>query len=83
MAPLVQGSVKKETAINTHTNLHGLSKEKEEAIRQLYDRLDMDNDGTIDIRDLTIALMHELPHIPPALAPVNDKRPFNIENLRK
>lgn len=83
MAPLVQGSVKKETAISTHTNLHGLSKEKEDAIRQLYDRLDMDNDGTIDIRDLTIALKHELPHIPSTLAPVQIFREYTCFDFRK
>ncbi|KAH7694328.1 Protein F55A11.4 a, partial [Aphelenchoides avenae] len=68
-ASLIQGSVKKETAIATHANLHGLSAEKEEEIRDLYERLDMDNDGTIDIRDLTLALTHKIPHIPSRLAP--------------
>ena len=30
----------------------------------------MDNDGTVDIRDLTAALKREMPHIPSRLAPV-------------
>ncbi|VDK42452.1 unnamed protein product [Anisakis simplex] len=68
-APLIQGSVRKETAIATHANLHGVSPEKEMRLRELYERLDMDNDGTIDIRDLTTALKHEMPHIPSVLAP--------------
>jgi hypothetical protein len=32
----------------------------------------MDNDGTIDIRDLTAALAHQMPHIPASFAPVRD-----------
>ncbi|KHN87344.1 Putative calcium-binding mitochondrial carrier F55A11.4 [Toxocara canis] len=75
-APLIQGSVRKETAIATHANLHGLSAEKEMRLRELYERLDMDNDGTIDIRDLTMALEHEMPHIPTVLAPVGFKSTF-------
>lgn len=39
-------------------------------LRELYERLDMDNDGTVDIRDLTAALKREMPHIPERLAPV-------------
>lgn len=61
----------KETAIATHANLHGVAPEKEMRLRELYERLDMDNDGTIDIRDLTTALKHEVPHIPTVLAPVS------------
>ncbi|VDO74223.1 unnamed protein product, partial [Heligmosomoides polygyrus] len=38
-------------------------------LRELYERLDMDNDGTVDIRDLTAALKREMPHIPERLAP--------------
>ncbi|CAD5228042.1 unnamed protein product [Bursaphelenchus okinawaensis] len=68
-APLIQGSVSKEAAVKTHVNLSGLSREKEEQIRELYDRLDMDNDGTINIRDLSVALQKEVPHIPSNLAP--------------
>uniref|UniRef100_A0A1I7SLT4 Calcium-binding mitochondrial carrier protein SCaMC-2 n=1 Tax=Bursaphelenchus xylophilus TaxID=6326 RepID=A0A1I7SLT4_BURXY len=68
-APLIQGSVSKEAAVKTHVNLSGLSKEKECQIRELYDRLDMDNDGTINIRDLSLALQKEVPHIPSNLAP--------------
>ncbi|KAK0404662.1 hypothetical protein QR680_017560 [Steinernema hermaphroditum] len=69
---LIQGAVPKETAIATHAHLvhpHGLCPEKERALKELYERLDMDNDGTIDIRDLTAALKHEMPHIPYRLAP--------------
>ena len=69
-APLIQGSIKKEAAISTHTSIHGLSEEKEKRVRDLYDRLDTDNDGTININDLSRALKTELPHIPPGLAPV-------------
>lgn len=68
-APLIQGSVPKETAIATHANLYGISAEKIQHLQELYERLDMDNDGTIDIRDLTLALQHEMPHIPSGLAP--------------
>ncbi|GMT31572.1 hypothetical protein PFISCL1PPCAC_22869 [Pristionchus fissidentatus] len=66
---LIQGSIPVETAITTHANLYGLSPEKMERIRDLYKRLDYDNDGTIDIRDLTAALKSEVPHIPSRLAP--------------
>uniref|UniRef100_A0A1I7T5E7 Calcium-binding mitochondrial carrier protein SCaMC-2 n=1 Tax=Caenorhabditis tropicalis TaxID=1561998 RepID=A0A1I7T5E7_9PELO len=69
--PLVLGKVTKEAAIATHSALHGgMSEEKEQQIREIYDRLDIDHDGTIDIRDLTMALKHETPHIPSNLAPV-------------
>ncbi|CAD5229607.1 unnamed protein product [Bursaphelenchus okinawaensis] len=68
-APLIQGSVSKEAAVKTHVNLSGLSLEKEEQIRELYDRLDLDNDGTINIGDLSAALQKEVPHIPSNLAP--------------
>ncbi|CAP39734.2 Protein CBR-BUS-18 [Caenorhabditis briggsae] len=69
--PLVLGKITKEAAIATHSALHGgMSPEKEQQIREIYDRLDIDNDGTIDIRDLTLALKHETPHIPSNLAPV-------------
>ncbi|CAB3399703.1 unnamed protein product [Caenorhabditis bovis] len=68
--PLIQSSISKEAAIKTHTSLHvDVTPEKREKIRQLYDRLDRDNDGTIDIRDLTQALKLETPHIPEKLAP--------------
>lgn len=39
----------------------------------MYERLDIDNDGTVDIRDLTAALKHEMPHIPTRLAPVCER----------
>ncbi|VDM74663.1 unnamed protein product [Strongylus vulgaris] len=67
--PLIQGTVPKETAIATHAALSGLSPEKEKRLRELYERLDINNDGTVDIRDLTAALKHEMPHIPTRLAP--------------
>lgn len=67
--PLIQGSIPKETAIATHSALSGLSPQKEKRLRELYERLDMDNDGTVDIRDLTAALKREMPHIPERLAP--------------
>uniref|UniRef100_A0A915CFN2 EF-hand domain-containing protein n=1 Tax=Parascaris univalens TaxID=6257 RepID=A0A915CFN2_PARUN len=79
-APLIQGSVRKETAIATHANLHGVSPEKEMRLRELYERLDMDNDGTIDIRDLTTALKHEMPHIPTVLAPKLFARMNRVKN---
>ncbi|CAI5450875.1 unnamed protein product [Caenorhabditis angaria] len=69
---LVHGTVTKETAIATHSALiFALSPDKEQQIREFYDRLDIDHDGTIDIRDLTQALKHEnsLSHIPTNLAP--------------
>ncbi|KAI6173789.1 hypothetical protein M3Y98_01120200 [Aphelenchoides besseyi] len=69
LAPLIQGSIPKEKAIKTHTNLHNLSAEKEEQIRRLYERLDYDNDGTVNILDLSMALKREVPHIPSGLAP--------------
>ncbi|CAI2356202.1 unnamed protein product [Caenorhabditis sp. 36 PRJEB53466] len=68
--PLIQGSVSKEAAIATHTALHlNITPEKEKKIREMYDRLDADNDGSIDIRDLTQALAAQTPHIPTNLAP--------------
>ncbi|CAI5455728.1 unnamed protein product [Caenorhabditis angaria] len=68
--PLIQGQVTKEAAIQTHAALHiHLTPEKEKKIRDMYDRLDTDNDGVIDIRDLTQALALETPHIPTKLAP--------------
>lgn len=63
-APLIQGSIPKEKAILTHANIHGLSSEKVERIRMLYERLDLDGDGTINIRDLSRALKSEADHIP-------------------
>ncbi|MFH4975065.1 hypothetical protein AB6A40_001774 [Gnathostoma spinigerum] len=79
-APLIQGSVSKETAIITHAKLRALSPEKEKKLRELYDRLDMDNDGTIDIRDLTAALKHEMPHIPSNIAPKLFERMNIVKN---
>lgn len=68
--PLIQGSVSKEAAIATHAALHiDLTPEKEKKIREMYDRLDADNDGSIDIRDLTQALASQTPHIPTTMAP--------------
>ncbi|PIC19588.1 hypothetical protein B9Z55_025081 [Caenorhabditis nigoni] len=68
--PLISGSVSKEAAIATHAALHiDLTPEKEKKIREMYDRLDADNDGSIDIRDLTQALSSQTPHIPAAMAP--------------
>lgn len=61
---LIQGSIPKEAAILTHTSIHGLSQEKVDKIRTLYERLDLDNDGTINIRDLSRALQNEADHIP-------------------
>ncbi|ETN69196.1 EF hand [Necator americanus] len=66
---VVQGSISKETAIATHAALSDLSPEKEKRLRELYERLDINSDGTVDIRDLTAALKHEMPHIPTRLAP--------------
>ncbi|KAI6175177.1 hypothetical protein M3Y99_01986700 [Aphelenchoides fujianensis] len=68
-APLIQGSIPKEAAIKTHANLYNLDPEREERIRKLYERLDLDNDGTVNIRDLSMALKRETPHIPSGLAP--------------
>lgn len=70
-APLIQGSIPKETAILTHASIHGLSKEKAERIRDLYERLDLDGDGTINIRDLSRALQKEANHIPTNYAGVS------------
>lgn len=47
LAPLIQGSIPKETAILTHASIHGLSPEKVERIRKLYERLDLDHDGVV------------------------------------
>ncbi|KAK0404659.1 hypothetical protein QR680_017560 [Steinernema hermaphroditum] len=67
VTPLLKSSPKPTSLIQVHP--HGLCPEKERALKELYERLDMDNDGTIDIRDLTAALKHEMPHIPYRLAP--------------
>uniref|UniRef100_A0A1I7VAG1 Calcium-binding mitochondrial carrier protein SCaMC-1 n=1 Tax=Loa loa TaxID=7209 RepID=A0A1I7VAG1_LOALO len=53
-----------------HLNMHGISKEKERRLRELYERLDMNGNGIIDIRDLTNALKHSSPHIPNGVTPV-------------
>ncbi|VDN56779.1 unnamed protein product [Dracunculus medinensis] len=42
--------------------------EREKQMRDLYSRLDSNNDGTIDMRDLLYSLHHEKPHIPRNLA---------------
>ncbi|KAM3727740.1 putative calcium-binding mitochondrial carrier F55A11.4 [Dirofilaria immitis] len=52
-----------------HSNVHGISEEKERRLRELYERLDMNKDGTIDIRDLTNALKQKAPHIPSGVIP--------------
>ncbi|VDO43540.1 unnamed protein product [Onchocerca flexuosa] len=52
-----------------HLNMHGISEEKERRLRELYERLDMNKDGTIDIRDLTNALKQRAPHIPSGVIP--------------
>lgn len=44
--------------------------EREKQMRDLYSRLDSNNDGTIDMRDLLYSLHHEKPHIPRNLAKV-------------
>ena len=69
--PLIIGTVSKEKAIAIHA---GLTPEKEKKLRELYDFLDVDNDGTVDIRDLTTALQ-SVQYIPSKLAPVN---PYNF-----
>ncbi|KJH44372.1 EF hand [Dictyocaulus viviparus] len=78
--PLIQASIPKETAIATHAALSGLSPEKERRwqLRELYDRLDIDNDGSVDIRDLTAALKHEMPHIPSRLAPAKHEKRLEV-----
>ncbi|KAE9550232.1 hypothetical protein FO519_006552 [Halicephalobus sp. NKZ332] len=63
--PLIIGTVSKEKAIAIHA---GLTPEKEKKLRELYDFLDVDNDGTVDIRDLTTALQ-SVQYIPSKLAP--------------
>ncbi|CAI4221015.1 unnamed protein product [Auanema sp. JU1783] len=82
--PLIQASIPKETAIATHSALlQGLSNEKQKRIKELYDRLDMDHDGMIDIRDLTTALKRETPHIPSKLAPQLMQRISSVDNQEK
>lgn len=68
--PLIIGTVSKEKAIAIHA---GLTPEKEKKLRELYDFLDVDNDGTVDIRDLTAALQR-VQYIPSKLAPVSSSR---------
>lgn len=41
-----------------------MSPEKVDRIKSLYERLDLDSDGTINIRDLSRALQKEANHIP-------------------
>uniref|UniRef100_A0A7E4VED8 EF-hand domain-containing protein n=1 Tax=Panagrellus redivivus TaxID=6233 RepID=A0A7E4VED8_PANRE len=67
--PLMTGLVTKEKAIRIHAALRGMPEEKQKKLRELYDFLDVNNDGTIDIRDLTAALKHKVRHIPSKLAP--------------
>uniref|UniRef100_A0AC34GQL9 EF-hand domain-containing protein n=1 Tax=Panagrolaimus sp. ES5 TaxID=591445 RepID=A0AC34GQL9_9BILA len=81
--PLITGLVTKEKAITTHSNLAGFSKEKEKKLRELYDFLDVNNDGTIDIRDLTAALKKKR-YFPSKLAPeifANMKREDHSTNI--
>ena len=70
--PLITGLVTKEKAIATHSNLACFSQEKQKKLKELYDFLDVNNDGTIDIRDLTAALKKKR-YFPPKLAPVRFK----------
>lgn len=51
--------------------MHGISEGREKRLRELYERLDMNKDGTIDIGDLTNALKQGAPHIPSGVIPVN------------
>ncbi|VDN22860.1 unnamed protein product, partial [Gongylonema pulchrum] len=60
--------VLKDASIAAYSNPHGISAEKEQRLRELYERLDMNKDGTIDIRDLTNALKQKAPHIPSGIA---------------
>lgn len=53
-----------------HLNMNGIPEEKEGRLRELYERIDMNKDGTIDIRDLTNALKQRAPHIPIDVIPV-------------
>ncbi|KAK6113137.1 Mitochondrial carrier family protein [Brugia pahangi] len=52
-----------------HLNTHGISEEKEERLRELYKRLDMNEDGTIDMQDLRNALKQRAPYIPSGIIP--------------
>ncbi|PAV57001.1 hypothetical protein WR25_01858 [Diploscapter pachys] len=67
--PLIQASIPKEKAIAIASTTKGLTAEKEKRLRALYDRLDIDQDGTIDIRDLQDSLRKENPHIPVSKIP--------------
>uniref|UniRef100_A0A158Q7X1 Calcium-binding mitochondrial carrier protein SCaMC-1 n=1 Tax=Elaeophora elaphi TaxID=1147741 RepID=A0A158Q7X1_9BILA len=50
-------------------NMYGIPAEKEKGLRELYEQLDVNKDGTIDIRDLTNALKQGAPHIPSIVIP--------------
>ncbi|VIO89464.1 Uncharacterized protein BM_BM4401 [Brugia malayi] len=52
-----------------HLNTHGISEEKEERLRELYKRLDMNEDGSIDMQDLRNALKQRAPYIPSGVIP--------------
>uniref|UniRef100_A0A915PDA5 EF-hand domain-containing protein n=1 Tax=Setaria digitata TaxID=48799 RepID=A0A915PDA5_9BILA len=64
-APLVN----KGQALTSRSDMHDISEEKEKRLRELYERLDLNEDGTIDIRDLTNALKQSAPHIPSGVIP--------------
>ena len=49
-------------------NYDDLSPEKERQLREMYERLDIDNDGILDLGDLTHALTYTVPHIPTGYA---------------
>uniref|UniRef100_A0A914VVB0 EF-hand domain-containing protein n=1 Tax=Plectus sambesii TaxID=2011161 RepID=A0A914VVB0_9BILA len=50
------------------SHFYQLPAEKEAKLRTIYNRLDVDKDGTVDIRDLSLALK-EIPHIPDKYLP--------------
>ncbi|VDK73100.1 unnamed protein product [Litomosoides sigmodontis] len=61
--------VNEDRVFLSQLNMRGISEGKEKRLRELYERLDTNKDGTIDIEDLANALEEGAPHIPSGVVP--------------
>uniref|UniRef100_A0A0N5B3F6 Calcium-binding mitochondrial carrier SAL1 n=1 Tax=Strongyloides papillosus TaxID=174720 RepID=A0A0N5B3F6_STREA len=53
----------------SNASLIQISDARKKSLRELYDLLDMDNDGKLDYDDLAKALTSKIPHVPSQFAP--------------